>query len=178
MNRAICFFLSIVATVFFLGGCDFVYRMVDKEGAQEKDLLGEVVPFEQNFTVKEVQTLLTIYGYNAGRVDGKLGNQTRNAIERFQTDSGLKVTRFVDEATWAQLKIFKDYTLVEDNQLNIRLIQEILKAAECYSGKVDGKFGKKSIEAVKKFQKLNGLKADGRIGYKTLAAMTRYLVFE
>lgn len=92
--------------ILFCSGCDVVYRMVDKEGAQEKDLLGEVIPFEQNYTVKEVQTLLSLYGYNPGRIDGKLGNQTRNAIERFQKDAGLKTTRYVDEATWGQLKIF------------------------------------------------------------------------
>lgn len=164
--------------VLFCSGCDVVYRMVDKEGAQEKDLLGEVIPFEQNYTVKEVQTLLSLYGYNPGRIDGKLGNQTRNAIERFQKDAGLKATRYVDEATWDQLKIFKDYSLVVDNQLNHALIQEILSAAGHYSGAIDGNIGPNSVKAIKKFQKSHGLNPDGRIGYQTLSAMTRYLVFE
>jgi peptidoglycan hydrolase-like protein with peptidoglycan-binding domain len=178
MIRPVGLFFLMAQAAFGFCGCDAIYRMVDKEGAQEKALLGEVMPFEQNYTVREVQTLLSLYGYNPGRIDGKLGNQTRNAIEKFQVDAGLKPTRFVDEETWKQLKIFSDYTLVVDGQLNAKLIQEVLAAAGHYSGKIDGNFGPRSQEAIKKFQEARGLKADGRIGYQTLLALSKFLVME
>ena len=42
-----------------------------------------------------------------------------------------------------------------------------LKDLGYYTGKTDGIFGKKSVEALKKFQSLYGLKADGVAGQKT-----------
>jgi peptidoglycan hydrolase-like protein with peptidoglycan-binding domain len=171
----------IVSMIFFglfSVGCDVIYKFVDKEGAQEKELLGEMIPFESNYTLKEVQILLSLYGYSLGRVDGKMGNRTRDAIGNFQNDAGLKVTRRIDEETWERLKSFRDYTLVVGEQLNFSLIQEILHAAGFYTGKIDGKWGARSKEALKKFQEYHELSNDGRFNYQTLKMMSRYLVFD
>ena len=53
----------------------------------------------------------------------------------------------------------------------VKQIQQKLKTWGYYNGNVDGVFGSKTQEAVKKFQKANGLKQDGIAGEKTLAAM-------
>ena len=156
-------------------GCDALYRVLDKEGAEEKQLIGEVVPFEPNATIEEIQQLLSLYGFNPGPADGQLGLRTRNAIERFQQENGLKETRFVDQATWERLKQFKDNQFVVDNHLNIAAIQSALKAAGYSLGKIDGKLGKKTKQAVLDFQKANGLKVDGKVGYHTLSKLSAYV---
>ena len=53
----------------------------------------------------------------------------------------------------------------------VKQIQTKLKAWGYYSGSIDGVFGSKTLEALKKFQKSNGLVADGIAGDKTLAAL-------
>jgi len=156
-------------------GCDVIYKAIDKKGAEEKQIVGEILPFETNHTIEEIQGLLRIYGYDPGAVDGRLGNRTRNAIAQFQSDVGLKVTRYADKETWARLSVFKREALVEDNALNIRLIQEILKKAECPPGEIDGKQGPKTMAAIKCFQEKKGLKEDGTVGYQTLSQMSKFL---
>ncbi len=159
-------------------GCDFVYSLLDKEGAQEKELIGEVVPFERNFTVEEIQTLLDLYGYSPGKIDGAMGLRTREAIARFQRDNGLTENRFVDEATWGKLTVFRENNLVVNNDLNMKLIQTALKKAGFDPGGADGKSGPRTKAAVLKFQKSFGLKADGKIGYKTLTQLAALLPSE
>ncbi len=53
----------------------------------------------------------------------------------------------------------------------VKQIQKKLKNWGYYSGNIDGIFGSKTLEAVKKFQKKNGLTVDGIAGTKTLAAL-------
>lgn len=156
-------------------GCDFVYRLLDKEGAEEKELIGEILPFEKNPTVEEVQTLLKIYGYDPGKIDGKLGLRTRNCLERFQKDNGIEVSRFIDQETSQKLRIFEDNGMIKEGKIDITLIQTALINAGFDPGKVDGKFGSKTLTAVKNFQKEKGLKVDGKIGYRTLTAFSEFL---
>lgn len=156
-------------------GCDFVYSLLDKKGAEEKELIGEVVPFEKNFTVEEIQTLLDLYGYSPGRIDGSLGLRTREAVARFQRDNGLEESRFVDQATWEKLTVFRDNRLVINNDLNMKLIQTALQRAGFDPGPADGQSGPRTKAAVLKFQKSSGLKPDGKIGYKTLTQLAAFL---
>src|SRR3989338_9807840 len=100
--------LNLILLVFLLtsAGCDRLYRLLQKESAEEKEILGEVLSFETNPRVEELQKLLKLYGYSPGTIDGKFGQTTRRAVEEFQKDSGLKTSRFVDRATWERLNIF------------------------------------------------------------------------
>jgi len=174
LNRVLCAVLALWVCG-TLSGCDALYRVLDKEGAEEKQLLGDIVPFESNPLVEEAQALLYLYGYNAGKADGILGLRTRNAIEKFQQDNGLEASRFLDKATWERLNVFTANKLVIERQLNVLLVQKLLKAAKCDPGKADGKMGAKTREAVLQFQKSHGLKADGKIGHKTLGKLADYL---
>lgn len=53
----------------------------------------------------------------------------------------------------------------------VKQIQTKLKSWGYYNGSVDGVYGSKTFEAVKKFQRKNGLTVDGIAGEKTLAAL-------
>lgn len=57
------------------------------------------------------------------------------------------------------------------NGNEVKQIQQKLKDWGYYNGGIDGIYGSKTFDAVKKFQKKNGLKADGIAGSKTLAAL-------
>ena len=156
-------------------GCDALYRLLDKEGAEEKDLIGEVLPFEPNVKVEEVQRLLKVYGYSVGEVDGALGSRTRDAIEQFQRDRGLKPSRFVDRRTWDALHVFVRDGLIVDGRVDVRLVQRILLVAGFDPGDVDGILGPQTIRAIRAFQKENGLTVDGKIGYETLSRLGEFL---
>ena len=138
-------------------------------------MIGHIQPFESNEQVARVQYRLKLFGYAIGTVDGVLGANTRNAIKAFQTDSGLNPSRFVDYATWKHLMIFDECELIVDEDINPFMVQTALKNAGYDIGKIDGKFGPKSIETLKAFQEKEGLAADGRIGFRTLSALARYL---
>lgn len=156
-------------------GCDFVYRLIQKEGAQEKEILGEIVPMRPNEKVKKVQTLLKLYGYSVGQPDGTLGNNTRVAIGKFQEDNGLKVTRFVDDETWGRLQFHEDIGLIRDDKLDIAVVQTALKRAGFDPGKIDGQAGDKTWGALKVFQKAKGLNPDGQVGLKTMRELAQFL---
>ena len=174
-ERVRLFIACLTTMALFCSGCDVIYRFLDKEGAEEKALVGEVVPFESNPTVEEVQMLLQLYGYSPGPVDGSLGRRTRDAIEKFQRENGLKETRFVDQETWRKLRLFKENGFIEEDSLNVSLVQQALLNAGMDVGKVDGKFGPKTKKAVEEFQKTLGLKVDGKVGYQTLTRLLQYL---
>lgn len=52
----------------------------------------------------EIQSALKKAGYYSGNVDGKIGNNTKNAIKQFQKDSGLKADGVVGRQTWEKLQ--------------------------------------------------------------------------
>lgn len=164
--------LFLTATFF---GCDNIYRFLQKEGAEELDLIGEIKPFESNEYVARVQYRLKLFGYGIGNVDGVLGANTRNSIEKFQKNNGLNPSRFIDYATWNQLMIYDEYGLIVNEEINPFTVQVALKNAGYEVGKIDGKLGNRSIARLKEFQKAEGLDVDGKIGARTLSALARYL---
>ena len=167
--------LSLIPAMAIFYGCDRVYRMLDKGGAEEKELVGEILPFEDNEKVKEIQALLKVYGYSPGSVDGVLGPSTREAIAKFQKDQGLEITRSVSLDTWQKLNVFTENGLVKDGELNLIEIQQLLFAAGYNPGKIDGKIGPSTHKAIKAFQKGHNVHSDGKIGYKTLTLLAKYL---
>lgn len=171
-------FLGGVFILLSVSGCDFIYGLLDKEGAQEKQLIGELVPFEENLVVEDIQTLLSLYGFSPGAIDGSMGRRTRDAVARFRKQAGLSEGRKVDQLTWAALTRFRDLGLISEDHLNVVLLQKILKVAGLDVGKADGTFGPRTKRAVQAFQKANGLKADGKVGFKTLTKLAEYLQIE
>lgn len=58
---------------------------------------------------------------------------------------------------------------------NVRQIQIALKNAGYDPGRIDGKMGKKTREAIKAFQKAKGLAVDGKMGNLTWNLLRDYL---
>jgi len=56
--------------------------------------------------VKEIQQALRNAGYNPGKIDGKMGAKTREAIRSFQRANGLSVDGKVGKQTWELLRKF------------------------------------------------------------------------
>jgi peptidoglycan hydrolase-like protein with peptidoglycan-binding domain len=63
-----------------------------------------VHPPTSNPQVLEAQRLLTERGYAPGPVDGLMGNKTREALNRFQSDNGLPVSGKADAQTLMALR--------------------------------------------------------------------------
>ena len=63
----------------------------------------------------------------------------------------------------------------QDNLARNKDIQTALKAANFYTGNIDGKIGPKTKRAIVEFQKAKGLKADGKVGSKTWMELEKYL---
>jgi peptidoglycan hydrolase-like protein with peptidoglycan-binding domain len=51
---------------------------------------GRIAPGEEGGQVRLLQRALAELGYKPGRVDGKFGTKTRQALERFQRKAGLE----------------------------------------------------------------------------------------
>ncbi len=61
------------------------------------------------------------------------------------------------------------------NKVDPKEIQKALTAAGFYKGSIDGVAGKKTKEAITKFQEANNLKADGVVGPKTWEQLKTHL---
>ena len=169
------FFVIGLCFIITLCGCDRIYRFLQKEGAEELDLIGQVKPYEANEYVARVQFRLKLFGYRIGTVDGVLGANTRDAVREFQKEQGIKPSRFIDYETWNRLMVYDEYGLIVNEEINPFTVQVALKNAGYDTGKIDGKLGPRSMEMLKKFQQDEGLDPDGRIGARTLSALARYL---
>jgi peptidoglycan hydrolase-like protein with peptidoglycan-binding domain len=156
-------------------GCEKLYYLLQKEGAEEKKLIGEALPLEANPKVAEVQKLLKMFGYPIGNIDGKMGPGTRNSILKFQKDNNLEETRFVDKVTWDKLHIFEVSGLTVNGDINAKAVQQALNAAGFGVGRVDGQMGPQTKRMLMAFQKSKGLKGDGIIGVQTLKLLNQQL---
>lgn len=58
---------------------------------------------------------------------------------------------------------------------NVRQIQTALKNAGYDLGKIDGRMGKQTREAIRSFQRANNLVVDGKVGKKTWEILRGYL---
>ena len=151
--------------------------------------------------VRKLQQALIDQGYLKGSADGVFGNKTENAVRAFQKakklkvdglagkktqellygSSGSKTTSSSSSASSSSTTSFSgDGNLFGGNYTTIRLknegarvktLQSALIRLNYLSGKADGKFGSKTLDAVALFQKENGLSVDGLAGKKTLKAI-------
>ena len=58
---------------------------------------------------------------------------------------------------------------------NAKQIQLALKNAGYYQGGIDGRIGKQTRQAIKKFQEDNNLSVDGKVGKKTWSLLSKHL---
>ena len=50
-------------------------------------------------TVKDIQTALKAAGFDPGKIDGRIGKNTRAAVKQYQTSKNMKATGRIDRAT-------------------------------------------------------------------------------
>ena len=72
-------------------------------GVSYNRILKATSPLMQGDDVKVVQNKLNSLGYNCGTADGYYGNDTKNAVVKFQSDRGLTTDGEVGPATWNAL---------------------------------------------------------------------------
>jgi hypothetical protein len=83
-------------------GSDFAKNRYDEKLRHEHDdLVANGLP---DLRLRSAQMRLMFRGFDPGPIDGELGNLTRGALRRFQTQSGLPATGEPDEATLSRLE--------------------------------------------------------------------------
>ena len=149
----------VIPAVFFLGGCSTVFngnsKLADLE-TKVSILETKINSMEQRQSAVEAQTGASreSMGYLKGKVDARVPSTVVVASTPgnpgYSYQSGKK-------------------------SLSSKEIQRALKQAGFYDGPVDGKIGKNTKSAIKRFQKANGLKGTGNVGSDTKRLLAQYL---
>lgn len=126
-------FLSIVvAFLFCLAGipASQTADVLSKEGSRGEE-------------VRQIQTKLSNWGYNPGKVDGIYGKQTREAVIRFQKKNGLTADGIAGPATLKAMGIFSSSNTGSTggnySQSDYNLLARLISAearGESYTGQV------------------------------------------
>ena len=145
--------------------------------------------------VKILQKQLKALGYYTGSIDGKMGRNTVNALKAFQKANGLEDDGVAGKETYAILfggsamakgstptpapvntpapEASASWPTLRKNDSGdaVAQLQEALIELGYLSGKADGNYGTKTVDAVRAFQKANGLTVDGAAGEQTQKAL-------
>lgn len=120
-----------------------------------------------------LQTDLKRAGYDPGPIDGIYGPQTVAAVQQLQSDSGLAVTGFVDEATARALQAKLDAVGQQEaaqTAAQTAALQSVLKLMGYWDGPVDGQWTDALTQALKTAQTALGVEPTGQVDAATLAA--------
>ncbi len=141
--------------------------------------------------VEKLQRALQLKKMYDGVVDGKFGNQTRDALLAYQKKNGLTENGRADYATIKNLfGAVAESTAAEDPGMagitrigqitvpntsekgdrgkHVKALQQALKIKGYYKAEIDSSYGDKTVAAVIAFQKRTGLSADGIAGNGTI----------
>ncbi len=122
--------------------------------------------------IEELQSRLKELGYMES-VTGNFGELTQAAVKDFQEKNGLTADGAVNSQT--REKLYSED--VKANALSIGTEGETVERIQKrlvqlgYLTQVDGKYGRDTVAAVKKFQQNSGLIADGYVGPETRSAI-------
>ena len=152
MGRKSLIGLSVmVLTAFVISGC----------GTSQKKVQSEVTGIKTR-----VETLES----RVEGVESKQADVERTTAEQAQALDDLKSAKTSQPNTNISIKSRENV-----HAGRIRDVQQALKNAGYYDGKIDGVKGKNTKKAVKDFQKANGLKADGVVGSRTWDLLKSHL---
>lgn len=134
--------------------------------------------------VRELQSRLQQIEWFEGRITPHYGDQTRLAVEGFQTKRGIPVLGYVDQVTWDRLLAMTRMpthdemhnilrpgpTLLAEGAKgdDVKDLQARLKQIAWYFEKVDGIYGAKTVEAVEGFQAKREIPVTGEVDQRTL----------
>lgn len=134
--------------------------------------------------VYALQERLIELRYLGGVADGVFGTETQNALIAFQQNNGLTADGTAGSSTLKKLsgnsRPASGATPAPSNPSVLRegdsgegvyILQARLFELGYYAGRIDGRFGAETTEAVKAFQSANGLGADGIAGKGTLGKL-------
>ncbi len=119
--------------------------------------------------VRELQDRLHEMGYLSA-VTSYFGTDTAAAVKRFQDRNGLSPDGKIGEGTREMLyseEARANAYSYGDEGPEIKRFQERLIKLAYYTGSADGKNGRATVNAIKRFQERNGLIADGHVGPET-----------
>lgn len=125
--------------------------------------------------VRSLQRGLVGLGIPPGPVDGRYGPLTTRAVERFQRAHGLVADGIVGPQTRHALGsgwLFPGAGYLQPGgSPRVRGLQRRLAGAGFSPGRVDGRYGARTAQAVRRFQQAHHLAADGITGTSTLDAL-------
>jgi len=120
-----------------------------------------------------------------GKVDAKTWLELNREKEGLKKEATTQPLVFSSEKYPRDVRSEAEITRIREPQgkvANAKLpqdrkkqIQIALQKADFYEGKIDGKIGPKTKEAIKAFQKAKGLKIDGDVGAQTWVELKKYL---
>jgi peptidoglycan hydrolase-like protein with peptidoglycan-binding domain len=134
--------------------------------------------------VHSIQQQLNNRGYSVG-IDGVFGDETEQAVRRFQAANGLSVDGCVGPATRQALfggasasvdsVPSSSYLKRGDVGGDVSQLQRQLQHLGYYNGAISGVFDTETENALRRFQADNGLVSDGVVGSDTRAKLSRNL---
>ncbi|MDO5480010.1 MAG: spore cortex-lytic enzyme [Clostridia bacterium] len=93
----------------------------------------------QGQEVRNIQSRLKEWGYYKGSVDGVYGQQTKNAVIKFQKKNGLKADGIAGNATLAAIGLPTSSSSSSSSSANVNLLARIINGearGETYTGQV------------------------------------------
>lgn len=122
--------------------------------------------------VRRLQGRLNSMGDSPGPIDGRYGPRTERAVERFQSAHGLRVDGIAGPITQATLRtrasvFFPGAGYAGPGSNGVRGLQRQLRADGYSPGPIDGRYGPRTSNAVRRFQAAHGLHVDGVAGPRT-----------
>lgn len=168
--------------------------------AQTDDAKPKRQIFRANKTqISTVQKMLKEKGLYAGTDTGKMDDDTRAAIKKFQSANGLKDTGTLNRATLEKMNVEltdaqkqipvspnsfaggggktssadkpKRGPVFRANKEQVTKAQTMLKTGGMYAGEATGKLDDDTRQALKKYQTANNLKSTGTLNQATLEKM-------
>ena len=112
---------------------------------------------DRGLSVRTLQELLAVAGFEPGDIDGTFGSETEDAVEVFQTDRGLEVSGVADAATWDALIQDAEEFEADADVLQLQLALRRLG----YSPSIDGVVDEATTDAIRSWQADRGAAADG-----------------
>jgi peptidoglycan hydrolase-like protein with peptidoglycan-binding domain len=146
--------------------------------------------------IRQIQQELNKRGYDVGRVDGQWGDNTAKAAANFQQANGLEPNGKPDvnliavlggtqeifsgrsgqtsgggNMRWAQESATGPGVPVYASPATVRQIQQGLNQQGYDVGRVDGNWGKQTVQAARDFQRTKGLEPTGTLTTSLLASL-------